>query len=128
MPVLLCEFQTVKAFLPSMLANNHGHIVSINSLLGLMGAGGATEYCASKFGALGLYEALSVEIAREQKNGVFLTTVHPYQVDTSMFAGAKTRCVTLIFFAALIIIIIICFQNISTDGTAPVQKRCSQRW
>ena len=93
--MFLFEFQTIKAFLPSMLANNHGHIVSINSVLGLMGASGTTEYCASKFGALGLYEALSVEVARECKNGVFLTTVHPYHVDTSMFAGIKTRCVTL---------------------------------
>jgi len=88
-------FQTVKAFLPSMLAKNHGHIVSINSMLGLMGVGGATEYCASKFGALGLHEALSFEVAREGKNGVFLTTVHPYHVDTDMFAGATTRSVVM---------------------------------
>jgi len=74
-----------------MLANNHGHIVSINSVLGLMGAGGATEYCASKFGALGLHEALCFEVARAGKNGVFLTTVHPYQIDTDMFAGVTTR-------------------------------------
>jgi len=108
--VLLFELQTVKAFLPSMLANNHGHIVSINSVLGLTGVAGATEYCASMFGALGLYEALSAEIAREHKNGVFLTTVHPYQVDTSMFAGAKTRCVMPVLFALLVIIVIYFFK------------------
>jgi len=78
-----------------MLATNHGHIVSINSMLGLMGCGGATDYCASKFGALGLHEALSIEVAREGKNGVFLTTIHPYQVDTDMFAGATTRSVNV---------------------------------
>jgi len=74
-----------------MLANNHGHIVSINSMLGLMGAGSVAEYCASKFGALGLHEALCVEVARAGKSGVFLTTVHPYQIDTDMFAGVTTR-------------------------------------
>jgi len=79
-----------------MLANNHGHIVSINSMLGLMGMGGATDYCASKFGALGLYEALSIEVARECKDGVFLTTVHPYQVDTTMFAGVSSRYVSIV--------------------------------
>jgi len=76
-----------------MLAKNHGHIVSINSLLGLMGAAGATEYCASKFGALGMHEALSIDVARSGKNGIFLTTVHPYQIDTDMFAGVTTRSV-----------------------------------
>jgi len=101
--VLLFHFQTIKAFLPSMLANNHGHIVSINSLLGLMGLAGATEYCASKFGALGLHEALSQEVARERKSGVFLTSVHPYQVDTSMFAGVKTRRVIPVFLHLLLL-------------------------
>jgi len=78
-----------------MLAKNHGHIVGINSMLGLMGVSGATEYCASKFGALGLHEALSFEVAREGKNGIFLTTVHPYHVNTDMFAGATTRSVVM---------------------------------
>jgi len=83
----------VKAFLPCMLAKNHGHIVSINSLLGMMGIAGATDYCASKFGALGLHEALSLEVSRASRNGVFLTTVHPFQVDTDMFTGVATRLV-----------------------------------
>lgn len=31
----VCTSQTVKAFLPQMKANNHGHIVTIASVLGL---------------------------------------------------------------------------------------------
>ena len=74
-----------------MLANNHGHVVFINSMLGLMGLSGAAGYSASKFGALGLYESLNLEIAREGKTGVILTSIHPYHVDTDMFAGLMTR-------------------------------------
>lgn len=33
--VCVCVFQTVKAFLPQMKAQNHGHIVTIASVLGL---------------------------------------------------------------------------------------------
>jgi short-subunit dehydrogenase len=88
---LLAQFWTIKAFLPAMLANNHGHIVSINSMLGLIGLGSAADYSASKFGALGLHEALALELAREGKTGIQLTTIHPYLVNTDLFAGAKTR-------------------------------------
>ena len=84
-----------------MLANNHGHIVSVNSVLGLMGAADASGYCASKFGALGLYEALSIEVARQCKSRVFLTTIHPYHIDTDMFAGFTTRSVSLYNRAAI---------------------------
>jgi all-trans-retinol dehydrogenase (NAD+) len=74
-----------------MLANNHGHIVFINSMLGLMGLSGAADYSASKFGALGLFESLNLEIVREGKTGVCVTSIHPYQIDTDMFAGIKSR-------------------------------------
>ena len=72
-------------------------------MLGLMGLGGATEYCASKFGALGLHEALSVEVARAGKNGVLLTTIHPYQIDTDMFAGVTTRFAALVGWKIVVI-------------------------
>jgi len=32
--------QTYKAFLPAMIANNHGHLVSISSSAGLIGVNG----------------------------------------------------------------------------------------
>lgn len=37
---LLCLIQTYKAFLPAMIANNHGHLVSIASTAGLIGVNG----------------------------------------------------------------------------------------
>ena len=74
-----------------MIANNHGHIVFLNSLVGLIGLAGVADYTASKFGLTGLYESLNLEIEREGKTGVHLTTIHPYIVDTDMFDGVKIR-------------------------------------
>jgi all-trans-retinol dehydrogenase (NAD+) len=42
-----------------MLDANHGHIVTIASGAGLTGAAGLVDYCASKFAAVGLHEALT---------------------------------------------------------------------
>lgn len=50
--------QTVKAFLPSMLEKNRGHIVSTASAAGLFGVAGLCDYCASKFAAVGFMESL----------------------------------------------------------------------
>lgn len=46
-------FQTTKAFLPAMLEQNRGHIVSIASAAGMVGTVGLADYCASKFAAVG---------------------------------------------------------------------------
>ena len=85
------HFQTVKEFLPAMLTRNHGHIVSINSMLGLLGLGGAADYCASKFGALGFIESLRMELEREGKDGIHVTSIHPGLINTDMFEGLKPR-------------------------------------
>lgn len=45
------NFQILKAFLPGMMEKNHGHIVSLASIAGLIGAYQLTDYCASKFAA-----------------------------------------------------------------------------
>ena len=37
--------QTYKAFLPAMIANNHGHLVSIASSAGLIGVNGLAGLC-----------------------------------------------------------------------------------
>lgn len=83
--------QTLKAFLPSMLANNHGHIATIASSAGLGGVNSLLDYCASKFAAVGLHESLSMEIGALEKHGVKTTLVCPYLIHTGMFEGASGR-------------------------------------
>ncbi|XP_053724375.1 retinol dehydrogenase 10-A [Synchiropus splendidus] len=84
-------FWTVKAFLPRMKAQNHGHIVTIASVLGLFSTACVEDYCASKFAAVGFHESLAHELLAEEVDGVKTTLVCPYIVDTGMFEGCKIR-------------------------------------
>lgn len=86
----LAPFWTVKAFLPSMLRRGRGHLVTVASAAGLAGAARLTDYCASKFAAVGFDEALRQEL-RQLDGRIVTTVVCPYFADTGMFAGAKTR-------------------------------------
>jgi short-subunit dehydrogenase len=80
-----------KAFLPAMIKANHGHIVCLNSVLGLMGLPGAADYCASKHGLTAFMESLSMELATDGHDGIFTTSIHPYMIDTNMFNGVSLR-------------------------------------
>ena len=85
--------QTAKAFLPSMISKNHGHIVSIASSAGITGASGLCDYCSSKFGAVGFDESLRMELYTLKKTGVHTTVVCPFFINTGMFDGVTTRYV-----------------------------------
>ena len=91
--VILISFQTAKAFLPSMMAKNHGHIVSIASSAGLAGIAGLSDYCSSKFAAVGFNESLQMELVATGKTAVHTSLVCPYIINTGMFDGAKSRWV-----------------------------------
>ncbi|XP_072028646.1 epidermal retinol dehydrogenase 2-like isoform X1 [Amphiura filiformis] len=85
------HFWTLKAFLPTMLARNHGHVVTIASLAGHFGTKGLVEYCASKFGAVGIDESLRFEILENNKTGVKTTVICPYFINTGMFDGVVSK-------------------------------------
>ena len=85
--------KTVKSFLPAMKKRNHGHIVTIASIAGLVGCNNLVDYCASKFANVGFNESLSLELFEENLDGIHTTVVCPYYIDTGMFAGCKTRYV-----------------------------------
>jgi all-trans-retinol dehydrogenase (NAD+) len=87
---VLSLFWTVKAFLPSMIERNTGHIVTIASAAGLVGVKGLGDYCASKFAAFGFDESLRMEL-RRLKSRVRTTVVCPFFIDTGMFTGVKTK-------------------------------------
>jgi all-trans-retinol dehydrogenase (NAD+) len=83
-------FWTVKAFLPSMIERNLGHIVTVSSAAGIIGVRGLSDYSASKFAAFGFDESLRMEL-RHSKSKVRTTVVCPFFINTGMFAGVKTR-------------------------------------
>merc|ERR1711871_1907076 len=87
----IAHFWTLKAFLPSMIERNSGHIVTIASMAGVGGASGLVDYCASKFAAVGLDESLRMELSKLNKTGVHTTCICPFYINTGMFDGVKTR-------------------------------------
>ena len=86
----LALFWTVRAFLPSMLEQDSGHVVTIASAASLAGAPKLTDYSASKFAAFGFDESLRLEL-EQHGSKVTTTIVCPYYIDTGMFDGVKTR-------------------------------------
>ncbi|XP_034060333.1 epidermal retinol dehydrogenase 2-like [Gymnodraco acuticeps] len=92
----MSHFWTYKAFLPAMIANNHGHLVSIASSAGLISCNGLADYCASKFAAVGFAESVGLELLATGKDGVKTTIVCPYFINTGMFDGCQTKWPTLL--------------------------------
>jgi len=88
---LMALFWTTRAFLPKMIEKNHGHIINISSMAGLVGVNGLADYCASKAGVFQFNESVRFELQRKGKYGVKTTVVCPFYINTGMFDGAKTR-------------------------------------
>ena len=86
----LALFWTVRAFLPSMLERGSGHLVTVASAAGLAGTARLTDYCSSKFAAVGFDESLRLEL-KQLNSRIITTVVCPFYADTGMFAGVKTR-------------------------------------
>ncbi len=74
-------FVVCKVVVPIMKWQKRGYIISIASMAGLRGKKGQTAYCASKFGLVGLTEALFEEL---KGTNVRISAVCPSSVDTSM--------------------------------------------
>jgi all-trans-retinol dehydrogenase (NAD+) len=82
---------TIREFLPGMIINKKGHIVTIASMAGLAGTPGLADYCASKSGAIAIDESLRIELQSKGLHKHIKTTcICPYFIDTGMFDGAKT--------------------------------------
>jgi short-subunit dehydrogenase len=74
---------------PAMMARGSGHLVFIGSLSGKAASGGASVYCASKFGLRGFALALRSELAPA---GVGVSIVSPgFISDTGMFADTAIK-------------------------------------
>nr|XP_015095059.1 epidermal retinol dehydrogenase 2 isoform X4 [Vicugna pacos] len=84
--------QTYKAFLPAMIANDHGHLVCISSSAGLIGINQLADYCASKFAAFGFAESIFLETLAQKQNGIKTTIVCPFFIKTGMFEGCTSSC------------------------------------
>ncbi|VDM20602.1 unnamed protein product [Wuchereria bancrofti] len=88
---ILGYIYTMRAFLPHMMDRNHGQIVAIGSICSHYGDYLGTAYCTAKFAIRGLMETLQMELYEEKKNGVVLTTIYPYFVDTTLISNNMTE-------------------------------------
>lgn len=86
----LAPFRTAHAFLPGMLAQGAGHIVTIASASGIAAVPHLTDYSASKAAAIAFDEALRLELKHDGAP-VRTTVVCPFYIATGMFAGVRTR-------------------------------------
>ncbi|XP_065063194.1 epidermal retinol dehydrogenase 2-like [Rhopilema esculentum] len=88
---VLAHFWTLKAFLPTMIEKNEGHIVTISSSAGLSGTPYLSDYSASKFALLGIHESMFLELRDNGIDGVKFTIVCPNFINTGMSWYPKTK-------------------------------------
>uniref|UniRef100_A0A8H7Y088 Short-chain dehydrogenase/reductase 3 n=1 Tax=Psilocybe cubensis TaxID=181762 RepID=A0A8H7Y088_PSICU len=82
----LSHFWILKAFLPGLLKRKSGHIITMSSAMGLVGAAQMSDYCASKAAVKSLHESLRYELDNRYKCPEIRTTlVCPGHVLTPMF-------------------------------------------
>jgi short-subunit dehydrogenase len=78
---------SLKVFLPRMLEKRSGHIVNIASGSGIFGSSDPLPYITSKFGMVGLSEAL---YGRLKNQGIKVSVVTPSYIRTNIFYKSKS--------------------------------------
>jgi NAD(P)-dependent dehydrogenase (short-subunit alcohol dehydrogenase family) len=76
-------FLSNRAVLPAMIRQKHGEILNLSSTSGLRGFAYDAPYCASKFGIVGMSEALREEVRRYD---IRVQILLPGPVDTDIWA------------------------------------------
>ncbi|XP_022126313.2 17-beta-hydroxysteroid dehydrogenase 13 isoform X2 [Pieris rapae] len=90
---VLSHLWLLQAVLPSMMERNHGHIVAMSSMAGVLGLRNLVPYCGTKFAVRGMMEALHEELREDPRDfsGIKLTCIFPYIVDTGLCKNPKIK-------------------------------------
>ncbi|MGX4587483.1 3-ketoacyl-ACP reductase [Paenibacillus chitinolyticus] len=85
---LMGTYYVTRAVLPGMIQQNSGNIINVASTAGERGFATGSAYCASKFGVLGLTEALMQEV---RKSNIRVTALTPSTVNTDLASNAGLK-------------------------------------
>ncbi|KAI1238609.1 hypothetical protein IHE44_0013346, partial [Lamprotornis superbus] len=88
---ILGHMWTTRAFLPVMMNNNYGHIVTVASAAGHFVTPYMVAYCSSKFAAVGFHKALTEELSALGKDGIKTTCLCPVFINTGFVKNPSTR-------------------------------------
>jgi len=79
----------VQAFVPRMLAQGRpASVINTASMAGIVPTAKMAPYCASKFGVVGMSEALNAELS---KRGIHVSAICPGIIDTPIVASGIMR-------------------------------------
>ena len=81
-------FNCTKSVLPYMIKNKSGRIVSISSVVGIMGNPGQASYCASKAGIIGFTKSIAKEYGSKS---ITVNAVAPGLIKTDMTKDINTE-------------------------------------
>lgn len=76
----------MRAVLPALIAQGHGHVVNVASVAGKAAVPGGLYYCSHKAGVIALTEGARLEFA---DRGIDFTCVMPSFTNTDLIAGTK---------------------------------------
>ncbi|XP_067213528.1 short-chain dehydrogenase/reductase family 16C member 6-like isoform X2 [Linepithema humile] len=95
---LIAHYWTLRAFLPSMIEKNHGHVVAVSSLLAIVMLMYATVYSSTKIAVRAFMESLNEElrISSKGKSLIKFTTVFPTVVFNGMLKKPIVKFPSLI--------------------------------
>ncbi|KND94806.1 Short-chain dehydrogenase/reductase family 16C member 6 [Tolypocladium ophioglossoides CBS 100239] len=84
----LAHFWITKAFLPNMVARNHGMVVTVSSFASWLTIPNMIDYGASKAAAMAFHEGITSELkTRYNAPKVRTVSVHPGHTRTALFKG-----------------------------------------
>lgn len=88
----ISHFWTVQTFLPHMIQQNHGHVVTLASMASFVTIAGNVDYSCSKAAALAFHEGLVQELRHRYKAPkVRASIIHPFWARTPLTDGLRKR-------------------------------------